>query len=120
MQRKPLAAINVTPLVDVLLILLVILMLAMPMFVKKLPVELPRTGVDAAPVAANSLRIALNAKGELFVETRPATLAQISELIKANTTIELSVDEKTPYGQAAVLVAKLQERNPREIVLATQ
>jgi biopolymer transport protein TolR len=117
--RKPLAAINVTPLVDVLLILLVIVMLAMPAFVKKLPVELPRTGLESAPAAVNSLRIAVAADGAVFVETRPATLAQVKELIQANTTIELSVDVKTPYGVAAQLIARLQESNPKEIVLAT-
>lgn len=120
MQRKPLAAINVTPLVDVLLILLVILMLAMPMFVKKLPVELPRTGVDAAPVAANSLRVAMNPAGELFVEDKPASLDQVLERVKDNTTVELSVDEKAEYGLTAKLIAKVQSRNPREIVLATR
>lgn len=120
MQRKPLATINITPLVDVLLILLVIVMLAMPMFVKKLPVELPRTGVDAAPVAANSLRVSLNPAGQLFVEDKNASLDQVIERIKDNTTVELSVDERTEYGVTAKLIAKLQERGPREIVLATR
>ena len=120
MQRKPLASINVTPLVDVLLILLVILMLAMPAFVKKLPVELPRTGLAAAPVAANSLRISLDSKGTLFVDLKAATYEQIRVLVATNTTIELNVDESVPYGKAAVLIAQLQELGPREIVLATK
>jgi biopolymer transport protein ExbD len=120
MQRRPLATINITPLVDVLLILLVIVMLAMPMFVKKLPVDLPQTGVDSAPVAANSLRVGLNAKGVLFLEDQEAGLDLVLERIKDNTTVELSVDEKAPYGQAAMVVAKLQEKHPREIVLATR
>lgn len=120
MQRKPLAQINITPLVDVLLILLVIVMLAMPMFVKKLPVELPRTGLDAAPVAANSLQVSLAAGGALFLGDKPAALADITRRIRPNTTLELSVDEKAPYGLAAKLIAQLQEHHPREIVLATR
>jgi biopolymer transport protein TolR len=120
MQRKPLASINITPLVDVLLILLVIVMLAMPVFVKKLPVELPKTGVDSAPVATNSLQVALNSKGQLFIGDQPAQFADVVRRIQPNTTVELSVDEKTAYGDAAKLIARLQESNPREIVLATQ
>jgi len=120
MQRKPLASINITPLVDVLLILLVIVMLAMPMFVKKLPVELPRTGVDAAPVAANSLQVSLDAAGTLYLAGKQASLPDIVARIKPNTTVELSVDEKASYGLAAKLVAQVQEHNPREIVLATK
>lgn len=120
MQRKPLATINITPLVDVLLILLVIVMLAMPIFVKKLPVELPKTGVDSAPVAANSLQVALDSKGQLFLAEKPAQLTDVTARIQSNTTVELSVDEKTSYGAAAKLIAQLQARHPREIVLATQ
>jgi biopolymer transport protein ExbD len=120
MQRKPLATINITPLVDVLLILLVIVMLAMPMFVKKLPVELPKTGVDSAPVAANSLQVALDAKGRLYLGDKPALMADVARRIQPNTTIELSVDEKAAYGLAAKLIAELQDHHPREIVLATQ
>jgi biopolymer transport protein ExbD len=120
MQRKPLAAINVTPLVDVLLILLVIMMLAMPLFVKRLPVELPRTGVNAAPIAANTLHVALDANGQLYLEGTPSELASVLERIQDNTSVELAVDESTPYGQAAVLVARLQEKQPREVILATR
>lgn len=120
MQRKSLASINITPLVDVLLILLVIVMLAMPMFVKKLPVELPKTGVDSAPVAANSLQVSLDAKGQLFLGDKPAQLADVARRVQPNTTIELSVDEKAAYGLAAKLIAQLQDSHPREIVLATQ
>jgi biopolymer transport protein ExbD len=120
MQRKPLAHINITPLVDVLLILLVIVMLAMPMFVKKLPVELPRTGLDAAPVAANSLQVSLDASGALFLGDKPAQLADITRRIRPNTTVELSVDEKAAYGLAAKLIAQVQEHHPRDIVLATR
>ncbi len=120
MQRRPLATINITPLVDVLLILLVIVMLAMPMFVKKLPVELPKTGIDSAPVATNSLRVSMTDKGLLFLDEQPTTLETVLARVKDNTTVELAVDEKAPYGLAAKLVANLQAKNPREIVLATR
>jgi biopolymer transport protein ExbD len=120
MQRKPLVAINVTPLVDVLLILMVILMLAMPLFVKKLPVELPKTGLDAAPVAANSLQVAVDARGTLMLDSKPVLLTQLKPLVHENTTVELAVDEKTPYGVAAGVIAKLQDYGPKEIVLATR
>lgn len=120
MQRRPLAAINVTPLVDVLLILLVILMLAMPLFVKKLPVELPKTGLSAAPVATNSLRVSLDTRGDLYLDGDIAELSAVLARISPNTTVELSVDQGVAYGRAAELVVKLQERGPREVMLVTR
>lgn len=119
-QRKPLAAVNITPLVDVLLILLVVVLLAMPMFVKRLPVDLPQTDLAGAPVVAKTLSVSLLESGQLMVEMSPVSLDDLARRIKPDTSIELSVDREVRYEQIAKTIAELQKKNPRDIALVTR
>ncbi len=119
-ERRPLAAINITPLVDVLLILLVVLMLAMPLFVKRLPVELPQTGPTGAPVAVKSLSVALLRNGTLALDGSPAGLETVLSRIAPDTTVELAVDAEVTYETMAKLIAQLNTRSPKEVALITR
>jgi biopolymer transport protein ExbD len=119
-QRKPLAAVNITPLVDVLLILLVVVLLAMPMFVKRLPVDLPQTDLAGAPVVAKTLSVSLLESGQLMVEMSPVSMDDLARRIKPDTSIELSVDREVRYEQIAKTIADLQKKNPRDIALVTR
>jgi len=119
-DRKPLASINVTPLVDVLLILLVVMMLAMPMFVKKLPVDLPQTSVDGAPTVVHSLSVSLLPDGNLMVDNNPMTLAMVKTRISPDVSVELNVDRTVTYDKVANLIAELQDSKPRDIALMTR
>jgi biopolymer transport protein ExbD len=119
-SRKTLSAINITPLVDVLLILLVILMLAMPMFVKRLPVDLPQTSLGGAPTLTHSLTVSLNAAGKLFVDNNPTTLEQLKTKIDATVSVELSVDKDTTYDKIAGVITELQGKGPKDISLMTR
>ncbi|KWT98418.1 MULTISPECIES: biopolymer transporter ExbD [unclassified Variovorax] len=119
-NRKQLAAINVTPLVDVLLILLVIMMLAMPMFVKKLPVDLPQTSLSGTPSVAQSLSVSLQADGSLMLDSNPTTLQQLKARITPTVSVELSVDRATTYEQIAMVISELQAAAPKDIALMTR
>ena len=119
-RRPALAAINITPLVDVLLILLVILVLAMPMFVKKMAVELPQTSIAGVPSVVNSLPVELTAQGLLLVEGNPLTLEQLMARIDPTVSVELSADRKVTYEQLTQLIATLQKATPRDIALMTR
>lgn len=119
-QRKPLAAVNITPLVDVLLILLVVVLLAMPMFTKRLPVDLPQTDLAGAPVVAKTLSVSLLESGQLMVEMSPVSMDDLARRIKPDTSIELSVDREVRYEQIAKTIADLQKKNPRDIALVTR
>lgn len=115
--RRPLAAINVTPLVDVLLILLVIVMLAMPAFVKSLPLQLPRVDTMGAPLVRSSVRVYLTEQGKLLVDEVPATLEQALDRARPGVSVEVAADSRTPYQQVASLLAALQARSPRDVTL---
>ena len=119
-NRKPLASINVTPLVDVLLILLVVVMLTMPLFVKRLPVELPKTAINGAPVAVKSLSIAILPDGSLALEGIPSSIEGVLSRVDDTVTIELAIDAKITYDTMAKVIARIQEKNPKEVALIVQ
>jgi biopolymer transport protein ExbD len=119
-DRKPLASINVTPLVDVLLILLVVMMLAMPMFVKKLPVDLPQTAIDGAPTVVHSLSVSLLPDGGLMVGNNPMTIAALKARINPTVSVELNVDRSITYDKVAGLIADIQDSKPKDIALMTR
>lgn len=118
--RKPISAINITPLVDVLLIVMVVLMLSMPMYAKRLPITLPETGLNGQPLPSKTLRITLAESGTLTVGGAPGSLDDAQAAVTGTTTVEIAADGKANYDQLAKLIAALQERKPKEIVLATR
>lgn len=119
-ERKQLAAINITPLVDVLLILLVVVLLAMPMFVKRLPVDLPQTDLAGAPVVSKSLSVSIAANGDLMLSSSPASMADVLRQVTPATSVELSADKDVRYEQIAKTIAELQKKSPRDIALVTR
>jgi biopolymer transport protein ExbD len=119
-SRPQLAPVNVTPLVDVLLVLVVILLLAMPMYVKRLPVDLPQTGLAGTPTPVNSLPVSLKQDASLYVRAAPVSQASLLALIDPSVTVELSVDKATSYDTMAKVLAQLQSKNPKEIILITR
>lgn len=119
-RRSAVASINITPLVDVLLILLVVLMLAMPMFVKRLPVDLPVTDMAGTPTPMKALPVAILRDGKLQVSGSPVDLAGLGVRITSQTTVELSVDKEVTYESLAQVVAAIQARNPKEVILLTR
>jgi biopolymer transport protein ExbD len=120
-KRAPLAAINVTPLVDVLLILVAVLLLLAPHFVKPLPVELPRSSINGTPVLQSSVQVAVLANGQLKFEGHEIALADLKGLIKPGvTSLQIGADGKAEYAQIVAVVEALRDTNPREVVLLTQ
>lgn len=119
-RRAPVATVNITPLVDVLLILLVVLLLAMPMYVKRLPVDLPSTSLGGMPTPVKSLSVALTKSGKIYVNQSEVDLEALKKMVNASTTVELSIDKEVKYSEIAVVVAEIQSNSPKEVLLLTQ
>lgn len=119
-KRLASAAINITPLVDVLLILLAVLMLAMPLYVKRLPVNLPQTVLGGTPTPMVSLSVALKADGKLMVDGVVAEAEAVLQRITSRTTVELAVDKEVRYDDLAQFIGKVEGRAPKDIVLLTR
>ena len=113
-QAKPFSDINVTPLVDVMLVLLVIFILTAPLLTSAIRLYLPQSKAAQAGEAPEALSLSLKVSGELFIIDKPVTLAalptQLQQLAnqKPNLEVQLRVDQAVPYGQVLELMSLAQ------------
>jgi biopolymer transport protein ExbD len=115
-DAPPFAEINVTPLVDVFLVLLVIFIVSAPLMAQRLALELPRAETPAAAAAAplTAATIELDAQGQLRFGGEVLAEAALRERLQAlgaaepGTEILLRVDERVPYGRVVTLIGMAQ------------
>lgn len=113
---RPMSDINVTPLVDVMLVLLVIFIIAAPFMASRLALELPKAEVPAAQPAATdaSVSLALDAQGQLHWNDEPlaedALRERLLETARRNpaTELQLRADAAAPYGRVVQLIGLAQ------------
>ena len=67
-SKEPMSEINVTPFVDVMLVLLIIFMVTAPLLTVGVQVDLPETSADSLPEETEPLTLSINAKGEIFIQ----------------------------------------------------
>ena len=78
-DREPMSEINVTPFVDVMLVLLIIFMVTAPLLTVGVQVDLPETSADTLPEESEPLTLTINSKGEVFIQE---TKIEFDNLIK--------------------------------------
>lgn len=118
--------INVTPFVDVMLVLLIIFMVAAPMLTVGVPVELPRTAAAALPAEQEEpLSITLTADGQILLmttEVAPDTLIPQLQAIAAerqNNRVFLRADGAIPYARVVQVMGALNAAGFNNIGLVT-
>ena len=67
-SKEPMSEINVTPLVDVMLVLLIIFMVTAPLLTVGVQVDLPESSADSLPEETEPLTLTINSKGEIFIQ----------------------------------------------------
>ncbi|MFN9748044.1 MAG: ExbD/TolR family protein [Burkholderiales bacterium] len=111
----PLHEINMTPLIDVMLVLLVIFMISAPLMTSRLKLELPQVDAPSADEQPQFMSVALDAQGRFFLNDVPLDDVQLFEQLtmaaKKNPQIEvqLRADKSIAYGRVAELMAALQK-----------
>ena len=104
-EREPMSEINVTPFVDVMLVLLIIFMVTAPLLTVGVQVDLPETSADTLPEESEPLTLTINAKGEVFIQE---TKIEFNNLIKkilavsnnrTDTRIYVRGDKTINYGR---------------------
>jgi biopolymer transport protein TolR len=122
----PMADINVTPFIDVMLVLLIIFMVAAPMLTVGVPIELPETAANALPSEQEEpLAITMTADGRLMIqntETAPGELITRLTAIAAERTsdkIFLRADGAIPYARVAEVMGALSAGGFNNIGLVT-
>lgn len=118
--------INVTPMVDVMLVLLIIFMVAAPMMTQGLDVDLPKVDATALQTEQEQTILTIKDDGTLFLdelEVDGKNLAfQVTEVMKfkGNTTIFLRADQATPYGWVAKVMGQLRKAGITSVGLVTE
>ncbi len=118
--------INVTPFVDVMMVLLVVFMVAAPLLTVGVPLELPRS--EAAPLAVDQeepLTVNLDADGVVYVQREPVSFDQLVPRLRAiretrvSDKIFLRADSRLDYGRVAQVMGALNAGGFRNIGLVT-
>ncbi len=127
-RRAPMAEINVTPLVDVMLVLLIIFMVTAPLLVTGVPVELPESRANAIDQKDEPVEIAIDKEGATFIdgtEVPPSELAaRLEELaVSQDATnprqIMLRGDTSISYGQMMRVMGELNRAGLNSVSLVT-
>ena len=125
-RPAPMSDINMTPLIDVMLVLLVIFIITAPLMTSSLKLDLPKTDAATPTSAPAFIALAIDADGKLFFGdealTRDALALRVTAAAKANPQMEvqLRADQKVPYGQVAELLALIQKAGLNRIGFVTE
>ncbi|MFQ8432621.1 protein TolR [Amaricoccus sp. W119] len=125
--RGPMAEINVTPMVDVMLVLLIIFMVAAPMLTVGVPVQLPRTAAAALPAEQEEpLTISLTREGGIVVQSSEIEREDFIPRLRAvaaertNDKVFLRADGGIPYSEVMQVMGALNASGFNDIGLVTE
>ena len=127
-RRTPMAEINVTPMVDVMLVLLIIFMVTAPLLVAGVPVDLPDSKAKALDQEAKPVQISLDGTGAIFIDQAAvdetqlgSRLAQIagSSSEEGGPRIFLRADRALDYGRVMRVMGELNGAGLRKVALVS-
>jgi len=125
-RAAAMSEINVTPFVDVMLVLLIIFMVAAPMLTVGVPVELPKTAANALPTEQEEpLTLTITAEGQLMIQTNAVADAELIPKLRAiaaertSDKVFLRADGSIPYERVAQVMGALNAGGFNNIGLVT-
>jgi biopolymer transport protein TolR len=122
-ERNVLSEINVTPLVDVMLVLLIIFMVTAPMMKQGIDVDLPEAKGKGLP-AEERLVILMKKNGTVYLNNKKMSLPQLVEKLRAvskiNPDVYLKADKRVPYGEVVKLMAEIKEAGIEKLGMVTE
>ncbi|ABD90275.1 protein TolR [Rhodopseudomonas palustris] len=122
------AEINVTPMVDVMLVLLIIFMVSAPMLTVGVPLDLPQTQAKSLDQDKNPLTLSVNLKGQVYLNETEIGLEELVPKLKAITEARSGLDErifvrgdkKVDYGTVMKVMGRLSAAGFRRVALVTE
>jgi biopolymer transport protein TolR len=124
-RRSALSEINVTPLVDVMLVLLIIFMISAPLLTSGVPLELPKTEAGALNQNDKPLTISVRQDGSVFIQEKETAFAELGAQMRAlarggfDQPIYVRADGRAPYETVARVMASLSTSGFTHINLLT-
>src|SRR5512140_424903 len=128
-RRRPvMAEINVTPMVDVMLVLLIIFMVSAPLLTVGVPLDLPQTQAKSLEQDKNPLTLSVNLKGQVFLNDTEIGIEELVPKLKAITDARGGMDErifvrgdkKVDYGTVMKVMGRLSQAGFRRVALVTE
>ena len=123
---RPMSEINVTPMVDVMLVLLVVFMITAPLLTVGVPVELPKTKSSVIVGGAEPLVVTLNAEGKLFLQDTEVALDKLVARLTAitenrkETRVFVRGDRKIAYGKIMEVMGLINRAGFDRVALITE
>jgi len=127
-RRPVMAEINVTPMVDVMLVLLIIFMVSAPLLTVGVPIDLPQTKAKSLDQDKEPLTISVNTKGEVWLQNSEIKMDELVAKLQAITQTRGGADEriyvrgdkKVDYGTVMRVMGRLSAAGFRRVALVTE
>ena len=127
-RKAVMSEINVTPMVDVMLVLLIIFMVAAPLLTVGVPLDLPQTQAKSLEQDKEPLTVSVNTKGEVFLQNSEIKIDELVPKLQAVTQarggnderIYVRGDKKVDYGTVMRVMGRLSAAGFRRVALVTE
>ena len=127
-RRAVMAEINVTPMVDVMLVLLIIFMVSAPLLTVGVPLDLPQTQAKSLEQDKTPLQLSVDVKGKVFINDTEVAMTDLVPKLKAITDarggmderIFMRADKKADYGTVARVMGQLSGAGFKRLALVTE
>jgi biopolymer transport protein ExbD len=124
-EQTAMSEINVTPLVDVMLVLLIVFIVTAPLLMQAVKVNLPKTAAVSPMKQTRTIQMAIDARGSVFIDQRlihfDALEAELKKIAAENPdpNVQLHADESVRYGRVAQVMAVLQRVGITKLAFVT-
>ena len=124
--KRFMSDINVTPLVDVMLVLLIIFMVTAPMMMQGVDVNLPQTTAKNIKTKEDPLILTVNSKREVFLENRKVSLDELEKKVESifkyrrDKEVLLKADKDVPYGFVIKVMASVKNAGIERLGMITE
>ena len=118
-RRAPMAEINVTPLVDVMLVLLIIFMVTAPLLVTGVPIDLPDSTAKALKSDDTPIQISIDASGQVFIDQNRVATAALREARQDDARVYVRGDRALDYGRVMEVVGDVAAAGFKKVALVS-
>jgi len=111
----PMSDINMTPLIDVMLVLLVIFIITAPLLASSIRLDLPKTNAAAPSDTPRFVLLVVDKSGQIFLDDKPVGQPELARRLalvaiqNADTEVQLRADEAVPYGRVVEVLGTAQK-----------
>ncbi|MBP8285847.1 MAG: biopolymer transporter ExbD [Rhodoferax sp.] len=122
---SPMSDINMTPLIDVMLVLLVIFIITAPLLASTIELELPSAAATQGRHTTRTISVAIDAAGNTYLDNQPVSLEELAERFvnvrktHPDTEVQLRADQSVAYGRVVMVMGSAQKAGLNRIGFVT-